>query len=81
MIIMPRRTVEVNCSVNLLQIVGLTASVGVGKAKLMQKAVDHILKLCANLDVTQICTVREHVDELKNHTNEPTEGRSQTFVS
>ncbi|KAJ8385457.1 hypothetical protein AAFF_G00189090 [Aldrovandia affinis] len=36
------------------QILGLTASPGVGGAKTAQKAVEHILKICANLDAFKI---------------------------
>ncbi|CAN9497800.1 unnamed protein product [Ophioblennius macclurei] len=40
----------------LPQILGLTASPGVGGAKKMEKAMDHILSICANLDASQIMT-------------------------
>lgn len=40
----------------LPQILGLTASPGVGGATKMEKAVDHILRLCANLDASKIMT-------------------------
>ena len=56
------------------QVVGLTASVGVGKAKDVKGAVDHILKLCANLDAGKLCTVQEHRPELLSHTNRAREG-------
>jgi len=57
-----------------MQVIGLTASVGVGKAKSMQQAVDHVLTLCANLDCQDISTVRDNIDELNRHANKPTEG-------
>ncbi|XP_076119648.1 interferon-induced helicase C domain-containing protein 1 isoform X1 [Alosa pseudoharengus] len=38
------------------QILGLTASPGVGGAKTQQKAEEHILKICANLDAVTIKT-------------------------
>ena len=54
--------------------IGLTASVGVGKAKSMKQAVDHVLGLCANLDCQDISTVTENIDELNKHVNKPSEG-------
>ena len=57
-----------------LKVVGFTASVGVGKASSMQQAVDHILKLCANIDAKEICTVKEFKDELAENVNKPQEG-------
>uniref|UniRef100_A0A665TAV7 RNA helicase n=1 Tax=Echeneis naucrates TaxID=173247 RepID=A0A665TAV7_ECHNA len=40
----------------LPQILGLTASPGVGGASKLEKAVDHILQICANLDASKIMT-------------------------
>ncbi|XP_037542350.1 interferon-induced helicase C domain-containing protein 1 [Nematolebias whitei] len=42
--------------VPLPQLLGLTASPGVGKASIMEKAVEHIMRICANLDATRIMT-------------------------
>lgn len=56
--------------VPLPQILGLTASPGVGGAKNMKKAEEHILKICANLD-SRIKTVRENVDQLQNQVKNP----------
>ncbi|XP_056144973.1 interferon-induced helicase C domain-containing protein 1 [Lampris incognitus] len=39
------------------QILGLTASPGVGGATKMEKALDHILRICANLDACKIMTM------------------------
>jgi len=55
-------------------VIGLTASVGVGKAKSMDQAVDHVLTLCANLDCRDISTVSDNVGELNTHVNKPNEG-------
>ncbi|XP_036400948.1 interferon-induced helicase C domain-containing protein 1 [Megalops cyprinoides] len=52
--------------VPLPQILGLTASPGVGGAKNMHKAEEHILKICANLDAFKIMTGR-----LGDHEKEP----------
>uniref|UniRef100_A0A6I8P6F3 RNA helicase n=1 Tax=Ornithorhynchus anatinus TaxID=9258 RepID=A0A6I8P6F3_ORNAN len=49
----------------LPQIVGLTASVGVGDAKNKNEAIQHICKLCACLDAPIISTVRENLDDLE----------------
>uniref|UniRef100_A0A3B4YXX5 RNA helicase n=1 Tax=Stegastes partitus TaxID=144197 RepID=A0A3B4YXX5_9TELE len=42
--------------VPLPQILGLTASPGVGKATKMKQAEEHILRICANLDASKIMT-------------------------
>lgn len=42
--------------VTLPQILGLTASPGVGGATKMEKAEEHILRICANLDASKIMT-------------------------
>ncbi|XP_015281719.1 PREDICTED: interferon-induced helicase C domain-containing protein 1 [Gekko japonicus] len=53
------------------QILGLTASPGVGGAKNPSKAEEHILKICANLDAERIMTVKEHAQQLSNQVKEP----------
>ncbi|KAM9380236.1 interferon-induced helicase C domain-containing protein 1 [Phaethornis superciliosus] len=53
------------------QILGLTASPGVGGAKSSSKAEEHILKICANLDACRIMTVEEHISQLKSQVKEP----------
>ncbi|NXC10461.1 IFIH1 protein, partial [Orthonyx spaldingii] len=53
------------------QILGLTASPGVGGAPSYSKAEEHILKICANLDACRIMTVEEHASQLKNQVKEP----------
>ncbi|NXF10605.1 IFIH1 protein, partial [Smithornis capensis] len=53
------------------QILGLTASPGVGGATSASKAEEHILKICANLDACRIMTVEEHASQLKNQVKEP----------
>ncbi|NWR92473.1 IFIH1 protein, partial [Furnarius figulus] len=53
------------------QILGLTASPGVGGATSSSKAEEHILKICANLDACRIMTVEEHAAQLKNQVKEP----------
>nr|ADD83027.1 melanoma differentiation-associated protein 5 [Gallus gallus] len=53
------------------QILGLTASPGVGGARSNSKAEEHILKICANLDACRIMTVKEHASQLKNQVKEP----------
>ncbi|XP_008580884.1 PREDICTED: interferon-induced helicase C domain-containing protein 1 [Galeopterus variegatus] len=55
----------------LPQILGLTASPGVGGAKKQAKAEEHILKICANLDAFTIKTVKENLDQLKDQIKEP----------
>ncbi|NXD06049.1 IFIH1 protein, partial [Nothocercus nigrocapillus] len=53
------------------QILGLTASPGVGGATSNVKAEEHILKICANLDACRIMTVEEHASQLRNQVKEP----------
>ncbi|XP_078526859.1 interferon-induced helicase C domain-containing protein 1 [Lissotriton helveticus] len=61
-----------NCApAPLPQILGLTASPGVGGANSVQRAQQHILKICANLDANRIMTVQEHSDQLKAQVKEP----------
>ncbi|XP_012584832.1 PREDICTED: interferon-induced helicase C domain-containing protein 1 isoform X2 [Condylura cristata] len=55
----------------LPQILGLTASPGVGEAKKQAKAEEHILKICANLDAFTIKTVKENIVQLKDQIKEP----------
>ncbi|XP_053391260.1 interferon-induced helicase C domain-containing protein 1-like [Mercenaria mercenaria] len=57
----------------LPQIVGLTASVGVGKARNEEKAMEHIKHLMANLDAQVICTVQRNMGELRQHVSLPEE--------
>nr|WEG21295.1 RIG-I [Anguilla anguilla] len=49
---------------SLPQIVGLTASVGVGTFKYQQEAENNICQLCANLDASIISTVSDNKEEL-----------------
>ena len=60
-----------------LQIVGLTASVGVGKARNQEKAVEHIKSLMANLDSQEISTVNNNMTELRQFVSMPEEGKSR----
>lgn len=53
---------------NLPQIIGLTASLGVGKARNNSDAQNHILQLCANLDCSILSTVQQHIKELEEMT-------------
>ncbi|XP_070278961.1 interferon-induced helicase C domain-containing protein 1 isoform X1 [Myotis yumanensis] len=55
----------------LPQILGLTASPGVGGATKQAKAEEHILKICANLDAFTIKTVKENICQLKEQIKEP----------
>ncbi|XP_034510540.1 interferon-induced helicase C domain-containing protein 1 isoform X3 [Ailuropoda melanoleuca] len=55
----------------LPQILGLTASPGVGGAKKQAEAKEHILKICANLDACTIKTVKENIVQLKDQIKEP----------
>ncbi|XP_075941655.1 ATP-dependent RNA helicase DHX58-like isoform X2 [Anarhichas minor] len=54
----------------LPQILGLTASPGSGGAKILEKAVDHVLEICANLD-SAIVSTKIYVSELKQNVPRP----------
>ncbi|XP_055973331.1 antiviral innate immune response receptor RIG-I isoform X2 [Sorex fumeus] len=55
----------------LPQVIGLTASVGVGNAKDTLEAMDYIIKLCASLDASVIVTVQENLAELEEVVYKP----------
>uniref|UniRef100_UPI00398F3DE4 interferon-induced helicase C domain-containing protein 1 n=1 Tax=Pristiophorus japonicus TaxID=55135 RepID=UPI00398F3DE4 len=55
----------------LPQILGLTASPGVGGAKNKRNAESHILQICANLDAYKIMTVQKHYAQLKDQVKDP----------
>ncbi|XP_004632075.1 probable ATP-dependent RNA helicase DDX58 [Octodon degus] len=55
----------------LPQVIGLTASVGVGDAKNTEEAMAYICKLCASLDASVIATVKENVEELEQVVYKP----------
>ncbi|XP_075267482.1 antiviral innate immune response receptor RIG-I isoform X3 [Opisthocomus hoazin] len=55
----------------LPQIVGLTASVGVGNAKSINETIEHVCTLCSYLDIQAISTVRENKEELQRFGNKP----------
>lgn len=56
--------------VPLPQVLGLTASPGVGGAKDRKRAEEHILKICANLD-SRIMTVKENIKQLERQVKLP----------
>ncbi|XP_062905070.1 probable ATP-dependent RNA helicase DDX58 isoform X2 [Mobula hypostoma] len=51
----------------LPQIVGLTASVGVGDARSEKDAVEYILHICASLDAESVSTVNKNMEELEKY--------------
>ncbi|XP_071170930.1 ATP-dependent RNA helicase DHX58-like [Mytilus edulis] len=63
-----------NCDdIPLPQIVGLTASIGVGAATTEDGAITHMIKIFSNLDVHEISTVEENKEEMKKCVAIPTE--------
>ncbi|XP_048216839.1 antiviral innate immune response receptor RIG-I isoform X2 [Perognathus longimembris pacificus] len=55
----------------LPQVLGLTASVGVGDAKTIEEAMSYICRLCAALDASVIATIRENMEELEEIVYKP----------
>ncbi|KAM6949144.1 antiviral innate immune response receptor RIG-I [Aplochiton taeniatus] len=55
----------------LPQIVGLTASVGIGSFKNQSEAEDNISQLCASLDTSVISTVKDNIEELRKYVHTP----------
>ena len=56
-----------------VQIVGLTASIGIEKASTVEKAVQSVLAIMANLDVNSITVVKNNLDELEMTVPKPDE--------
>ncbi|XP_037267138.1 LOW QUALITY PROTEIN: ATP-dependent RNA helicase DHX58 [Falco biarmicus] len=57
---------------DLPQVLGLTASPGTGGATSFEGAVEHILQICANLDVEKIASAQEEAQHLQSHVPQPT---------
>ncbi|XP_054438908.1 antiviral innate immune response receptor RIG-I [Pteronotus mesoamericanus] len=55
----------------LPQVIGLTASVGVGDAKNVAEAMEYICKLCASLDTSVVATVKDNLEELEEIVYKP----------
>jgi len=62
------------------QIVGLTASVGVGNAKSINETIEHVCTLCSYLDIQAISTVRENKEELQRFGNKPETCKHASFL-
>lgn len=62
------------------QIVGLTASVGVGNAKTTKETIEHICTLCSYLDIQAISTVRENKQDLQRFANKPETRKHTSFL-
>ncbi|NXR10769.1 DHX58 helicase, partial [Semnornis frantzii] len=56
---------------DLPQILGLTASPGTGGATTLERAIEHILQICANLDTEEISSVQEEVEQLQSQVPQP----------
>ncbi|XP_052690671.1 antiviral innate immune response receptor RIG-I-like [Crassostrea angulata] len=52
---------------SLPRVLGLTATIGVGKSSTLDGAVSHILSVCASLDVLDISMVKNNKEELESH--------------
>ncbi|XP_075701462.1 ATP-dependent RNA helicase DHX58 isoform X2 [Rhinoderma darwinii] len=57
--------------IKLPQILGLTASPGTGGASTFENAVDHILKICANLDTCRIMSPQTSIKDLEAKAKQP----------
>ncbi|XP_012403721.1 probable ATP-dependent RNA helicase DHX58 isoform X1 [Sarcophilus harrisii] len=58
-------------SKNLPQILGLTASPGTGGASTLEGAKNHILQLCANLDICRIMSPQKYYEQLEELSPQP----------
>ena len=56
------------------QVIGLTASPGIGQGGTLENAVAHIKELCYSMDIEKICTVTKHTRQLEYFVNEPKHG-------
>jgi ATP-dependent RNA helicase DDX58 len=56
-------------SAKLPQVIGLTASLGVGDS--VTEPLDHYIKICANLDCGCVIHVKENMEELLRHNPRP----------
>uniref|UniRef100_A0A8C8E9Q7 RNA helicase n=1 Tax=Otus sunia TaxID=257818 RepID=A0A8C8E9Q7_9STRI len=65
----------------LPQIVGLTASVGVGNAKSVKETIEHICTLCSYLDIQALSTVRENKEDLQRFRNKWVKMRVQNHFA
>ena len=61
-----------NSEKKMPQIIGLTASIGVGGGKSHKGATNHVIKICGHLDTGSLVTVKENMEELSGHCNSPT---------
>ena len=59
-------------TMKLPQILGLTASIGVGSGKTCSGAINHVIKICSHLDAEILITVRKNIKELKKVCDIPT---------
>ncbi|KAJ8414363.1 hypothetical protein AAFF_G00052330 [Aldrovandia affinis] len=57
--------------VGLPQVLGLTASPGTGGARTLEKAIAHVMQICANLDATAIMSSKENAAELQRKVPKP----------
>ncbi|XP_063151061.1 antiviral innate immune response receptor RIG-I [Candoia aspera] len=55
----------------LPQIVGLTASPGIGSARNLEEAIEYICKICASLNIEVISTVRKNINDLEQIVHKP----------
>ncbi|CAG2229008.1 IFIH1 [Mytilus edulis] len=69
------KTKHINKEIPLPQIVGLTASIGVGADTAEEGAIQHMIKIFSNLDVHEISTVERNKEEMKKFVAIPTEGK------
>ncbi|KAI1729202.1 DEAD/DEAH box helicase domain-containing protein [Ditylenchus destructor] len=63
----------INAYKTIPQIVGLTASLGIGGSSNHRDALQYTLQMCANLDSSSISRVRKNVDDLKKFASETRE--------
>ena len=64
-----------------MQIVGLSATLGIGGSTTEEGALKHMVRICANLDVTEISKVKVHQEEFRQRVHTAKHGKESVLYS